>query len=480
MKKIIHEYINTICSIYPNLGTVFGLSYLGYNNFSLEGKKHNIDKLESLKLKIKEHEDEYEKNIMTTMLDKSIYELKSIYSFTAYYYYSMTIQSFLILFRNYKYYTCGIDKEVLISRVNQFPEVINKFKTEVNGNSFSYIDLLYTLSLIKKDLYFIKYELIKILSKTDYEIILSETQSILEFISKKIKRSSKTNLFIDWEKEDFINYIDLMSEYNVDSIMLEKLYKAAIHYVDKNSQCNIFNYQNDIDKKKINIFSIKELLYSVFSESNYIFGDVNDMFENLNIIDLNNSNFYFGEFQYLPSYMNDTKNGACILFSSNNIKSSKLLKLKIIHEIYPGHHFSYSKQRSNLLNKITKNMFLEEGWAKYCEFLFAFEIDNSYEMKQAYKIKHLLSSINFIITMNIHYYDRKLSEIFDLLMNKCGLDKHRILSLIMQCNVQPLSSINYFVGFHVVKTILANKKTDNNMYEFLVETFYDKESTVII
>lgn len=27
---------------------------------------------------------------------------------------------------------------------------------------------------------------------------------------------------------------------------------------------------------------------------------------------------------------------------------------------------------------------------------------------------------------------------------------------------------------------IANKKTDNNMYEFLVETFYNKESTVII
>lgn len=95
-----------------------------------------------------------------------------------------------------------------------------------------------------------------------------------------------------------------------------------------------------------------------------------------------------GDFQYLPSYMNENTDDF-ILFSSNNIKSSKLLKLKIIYEIYPGHHFTYSKQNKNLLNKITKNMFLEEGWAKYCEFLFAFEIDNSYEMKQAYKMKHL-------------------------------------------------------------------------------------------
>lgn len=52
--------------------------------------------------------------------------------------------------------------------------------------------------------------------------------------------------------------------------------------------------------------------------------------------------------------------------------------------------------------------------------------------------------------MNIHYFDQKLSGTFDLLMNKCGLDKNRILSLIMQCNVQPIASINYFVGFYVV------------------------------
>lgn len=82
--------------------------------------------------------------------------------------------------------------------------------------------------------------------------------------------------------------------------------------------------------------------------------------------------------------------------------------------------------------------------------------------------------------MNIHYFDQKLSGTFDLLMNKCGLDKNRILSLIMQCNAQAIASINYFVGFYVVKSILDNKKTDENIHDYLIETFYNREKTVRI
>lgn len=61
-------------------------------------------------------------------LDKGIYELNSKYACTSYYYHSMSIQSLLILFKNYEYYMYGIDQKTLNSRIMEFPNVIDNFK----------------------------------------------------------------------------------------------------------------------------------------------------------------------------------------------------------------------------------------------------------------------------------------------------------------------------------------------------------------
>lgn len=53
MNNLTIEYLNTICEIYPNLGTTLGISCNGYNDFSLDGKQQNSFKLKKFTQKLK-------------------------------------------------------------------------------------------------------------------------------------------------------------------------------------------------------------------------------------------------------------------------------------------------------------------------------------------------------------------------------------------------------------------------------------------
>lgn len=149
-----------------------------------------------------------------------------------------------------------------------------------------------------------------------------------------------------------------MSGWNITSEMIDNLYDYAIDFINKNSDVDIFSasLNSVIYQKKVDIKLIETTINEIYHQSKHIFGECNNLFDTLKIIDLKNNDFYFGDFQYLPPSVDLDDNGACILFSSNSsIDSLELLKLKIVHEVYPGHHYSYSHKNESLLNKITKN-----------------------------------------------------------------------------------------------------------------------------
>lgn len=91
--------------------------------------------------------------------------------------------------------------------------------------------------------------------------------------------------------------------------------------------------------------------------------------------------------------------------------SKEQLKLKVVHEIYPGHHYMNKcfdrTVRGNIYEMSRLNPYIEEGWAKFCEYFYANEIECSDEIKKAYKRNKLLMNIMFIIAIDIHYFKCK-------------------------------------------------------------------------
>ena len=155
-----NEYIELICTIYPDLAVTWGIPKCGYNDFTNWGIKQNINKLEQLlrKSKLQNANRNFRKSV-----ELRIYELTSLYEYrySAYYCYLIAIKPLLEVIESIDYYNVGMNEEVVISRVRGFSKVINKAINEIRIKKLSKLDLLYTKYLIKKDLDFLKSEILK-------------------------------------------------------------------------------------------------------------------------------------------------------------------------------------------------------------------------------------------------------------------------------------------------------------------------------
>lgn len=142
-----NEYIELICTIYPDLAVTWGIPKCGYNDFTNWGIKQNINKLEQLlrKSKLQNANRNFRKSV-----ELRIYELTSLYEYrySAYYCYLIAIKPLLEVIESIDYYNVGMNEEVVISRVRGFSKVINKAINEIRIKKLSKLDLLYTKYLI--------------------------------------------------------------------------------------------------------------------------------------------------------------------------------------------------------------------------------------------------------------------------------------------------------------------------------------------
>lgn len=198
-------------------------------------------------------------------------------------------------------------------------------------------------------------------------------------------------------------------------------------------------------------------------------------------MDTKSDKHMFGDFQYIKvSLTNPNANSYLIYSSKNNINSIEQLKLKIIHEIYPGHH--YMNRRFGMENKeniyeLTRiNPYIEEGWAKFCEYFYANEIDPSSNMIECYKKSRLLMSIMFTIAIDIHFNNKKFKEIHTKMIGKCGLTKDCINSMILLLNVKPEKVFTYYIGYNYFTRYVNRNKSDNKLTNILNKMVKDPMS----
>lgn len=470
------EYIKLMCQIYPNLATVWGISQAGYNDFTKLGKKKNIQGLKELSKKISDYTTlSNRREALINSIDKAVYELESPYSNTLYYRYSMSIKSLMILWENYNYYKYGMDEKVLNSRLDQLPVLLKIIIDEIEDNNFSYLDLLYTYHLIKQDMKALKSKHITNLNhQRKIKDTYQEIDLFLKYIKNKLRNNEKCKIYSRWDDKSFITHISKMSGWDISSKLIEDMYFEALYTIEKNKDNNIFNNieNEESNKYKVDKNTILNILDSIYKQCRIVFGEYEDITSTITLIDTCKKNFEFGKFQYIKSSINESEKQGCLLFSSeNNIDSIELLKLKLIHEIYPGHHYSNIYFPNSKMNspyeKTRMNIFFQEGWAKYCERYFAYEIDKSDKMIKCYEGKFMLTNIMFIVVINIHYFGKSFKDIHSELLGKCGLTKEKINSLIMSSNVEPINSISYYIGYKFISDTIdtySNKKVYSEIF----------------
>jgi len=476
MTELEHEYIKVICEIYPNLATVLGIPKCGYNDFTVIGIKNDISKLEQLLEKVKSQDIETETNMhLMNSLELRIYELTSIveYRYSAYYYYLMTIKSLLIVLENNDYYDNGINEKIIESRIREFPDVINKAICEMDQKELSKLDLLYTLNLVKHDKILFEKTPNKMTQEDKIKNIHFEIEHFLISLNSKIKDGTEKKIFSSWGPDKLVEYVTKITNWHISYDYIKGLYKEAIDYIEDNVNLNLFedkkNNNIQIDYSKENLF---ELLQEIYSNCKSVFGEDAMLLSSIKFMDTKSDKHMFGDFQYIKvSLTNPNANSYLIYSSKNNINSIEQLKLKIIHEIYPGHHYMnrcFGMENKENIYELTRiNPYIEEGWAKFCEYFYANEIDLSSNMIECYKKSRLLMSIMFTIAIDIHFNNKKFKEIHTKMIGKCGLTKDCINSMILLLNVKPDKAFSYYIGYNYVTRYVNKNKSDKKLTNIL-------------
>lgn len=470
MTELENEYVQLVFEIYPNLATVYGVPKIGYNDFTCDGISKNILKLEKLLKKVKISSRKIQKNIhLIKNLELIIFELKSIshYRYSSFYYYLMTFKSLLILLEDNNYYKNGVNNRVIESRINEFPDVIDKAIYEMQHRELSELDLLYTLSLVKRDKAFIEKKAKKHQEEYSLQSIILSVEKFLKFLIIKIKSPTNKKKFCSLGSNNLIEYVNKVTCWNISSQKIEKLYIEALNNIEVNKKENIFSVKNKENLVDCSEKILLECLQEIYSKSKSIFGENENIIERLKFIDIKSDEYMFGNFQYIGSSID---NSYLIYSSKNNIECMEQLKLKMVHEIYPGHHYMrwyFSiKNQTNIYQMIRINSYIEEGWAKYCEFFYANKLDCSEKMKQSFRNNLTLMSIIFVITIDIHFKEKQLIEIHKQLIGKCGLTKKIINSMILSLNVDVDRGLSYYIGYNYFCNFINNKKKNNNIINF--------------
>lgn len=386
----------------------------------------------------------------------------------------MSFKSLLILLEDNNYYKNGVNDRVIESRINEFPDVIDKAIHEMEQKELSDSDLLYTLSLVKRDKVFIEKKVENSQEGHSLQRISLSMEKFLKFLTSRIKNDTKKKKFCSLGADSLIEYVNKITHWNISSQDIEKLYAEALDNIEVNKEHNIFSVENRGNLVDCSKEMLLECLQEIYSKSKYVFGKDENIIEGLKFIDTKNDKYMFGNFQYIGSSLTYPNDNSYLIYSSkNNVECIEQLKLKMVHEIYPGHHYMKRyftlKNQKNLYEMIRINQYIEEGWAKYCEFFYANELDRSEKIKQSFRNNLTLMSIMFVIAIDIHFKEKRIIKIQEQLIGKCGLTKKIINSMILSLNVDADRGLSYYIGYNYFYNFIKNKKTNKQLINFVNE-----------
>lgn len=458
-EQIANEYVNLICDFYVGRATLWGYMRIGFNDSIIRKVEKNIKMLNEFLNKVEMY-DQTDEQIMLMKKDirLRIFEIEKLerHKNRAVFYYEMTIKTLMVLWETYEYLSEKyVDLDVLESRLNELPKQIDLAIKEMDLFDFSIVDLIYTKNASKNDLNIIRKVMEEdgnILSK--HQCVIYKIEQFIAYIENRIKQSKGKKIFLPYGKDLFREYIEHESGIEVN---LEALYEKAKKMILKDEMQPEEKSEIDNDADRYMIDKIKE----IYSKGKEHFGESNELLNTLELKNIGELEYEFGKFSYLPSSVSRNKKNGSLLYSLDVFKNSECaVMLKLIHEIYPGHHHmflsNFNKSSINIFERVYQNIFYVEGWAKYCEYYYAYNIYKTDEMIKEFNRNMSLIALMYIVTMDIHYYCKSYDDIVKTIIELSGLKKEEVISLIIGCYISPINNCCYFIGYNVIGNVGSN------------------------
>ncbi|WP_214484552.1 DUF885 family protein [Bacillus sp. SM2101] len=464
--KLRDEYIKISSEFYPGLATHWGIQRSYLTIYSKKNILKTINCYKNLQKRMEEisYKDSRSFRKLNRAVKLRLFELEALEIWRKPNFYIInSLNTISVIWRNFEniFQSPVPNHEQISCRIKYLPDFFKVARENLNHSKLTKLDCLtaiLNISHFNKNLEKIKQDLN--IPLIELSILTKEINSFSSFLKNKSQESIPLKRPLG--EENLATYIYLESGLTIDlGLLLEKLkahlsVRADFLQPTKRSFSTSFN---EVLKSPS-----EEVLSQLIKIGKNHF-NVNDTFiKSLQITELNNINVdMHGKFGYMKCMDLQKEHilGAMI-YDKNKVNNINSI-LGVIHEVYPGHHYSWTlKSKSNYQeNIIFFNPVFEEGWAKYCEHFFTYKIFKDINFIDEFELGISKAILLAMATLYTHSNNLDFRKIISTLSNYFPVfSQSEIKQACIQAYIYPIESISYMLGFYFVQSYF-NKRTLN-------------------
>lgn len=472
---LVEDYIVTVARFYPGRADVWGilienLGFYDTNHIQEFIKNIKVIRDKLLSLYDTEIDDSYGllfiKNIDTRIFELEVlkeYETKCSFYVEKIF---MTLQSSLEFSDD-----LNLNNKLFINRLKFLRESIIQAKKNLSNIQMGKLECICSINECKevwKQIYSVGYKFIKI----------DHIQAFEEFILFcEYKADTAKDRIIPYDSGIFEELLKIYSGSDISvDYFFGLIQKQIIQQKDKDEKLNMNKtllINDDLITSKMRFIyqlgrekfgDMPNLFDSIaFEEYN---GKVKNCYQNIKTAAYNNRIFEINK--ELPSF----------IYNKIGIKNDISLMLKLIHEIYPGHHYLHyctrHQHKDSLIHHISEELMYDEGWSKYCEYYYAKNLLIEMNCFDVITVEYHEMFILALVIFKIHYFHEPINNIINELITEENLELVMAQNMVITASLRPIEKLHYSLGFLLFNEIIGDKNIEA-IYEHVINSGYSFE-----
>lgn len=445
----INQYIQLCTDFYPVLSTHWCMERSDLTIYSPEIINQGITSFRRLKDEL-EYSDVEHLDLIAA-LNARIFELEVLQEWKEPSFYLIHSIHAVSVWNNYEGLIEGVfSRQVIQARVKDICAFFSEAKKILSAAEIPRLHLLNAIGELKALHKRTAPVLKQYIPDEQYQLYNQEVQGYHDFLILQLPKS--LDLIRPWGKSILESYVHMKSGIRLDSelflsdliVYLKELCSGQKKDETESAVTSKIEYQSELQ-------IIMELGQTLFPWKE----DFDLKLESLDIREAVGIN-EMRRFGYLFSNNLQLTKPKGILLAHSQDMSLARIQLGLIHEWYPGHHYSrIIKTRRNYKEGILlENQIFEEGWAKYCEYFFAYHLVKTNEIKNEFN-KGLMKSVLLamaVVLIHAKRFDFKTAA--DFIHGVYEADVQTLHNICIQAYFSPVESLSYILGFFAVSHLL--------------------------
>lgn len=457
------EFLDIVCNFNPYFATLKGIEKAFMPDYSFKNVNNTIKTLELLLIKVDKEEESKEKRTLFDSIKALIFflEHRNLWNSPLYY-----IEKLYLLvsvcWSKYDYLKTGnINLNVLNNRLNHLPDYLKQVIANLTDIKLPKLDCIYAVSKLED----FKNNFLNVVSNFTNFSHVPINESIEEFKSFLINKKESSNNFINPIGKDIVTYLNKETGLLFDDSKLKKKIENLILELSKNSTYEYIknDFKNEVDT----------VIKNIFETGQNLFGGSIAYINNIAYKENNSNNYDLNYLEYVPSPPLSGNNEGIFLYTKKFIEKDKYShNLGIIHEIYPGHHYITQKYRENNIGNLSillyENNAFSEGWAKFCEFIYASKLMEDKQFLSCFNSQMIKVALLGLVSIKLHIDKIKYDDVLKEISIKYNLPSDKCKSLLLQAYLFPTDCISNILGFIFFIDNYNNENIRNMLEEIYI------------